>query len=297
MIFLVESIVGKIKYEHEILYDDDIRLFDNESLKLIAIESCYIYEISYQSKQVNDRCELDVNFNIELEYSFQDCHKKVPTNSIWKKYSNKKSFIIEKSEFPEIIKENMCHILIVSAIQVPQFTHTILNRNGAIHLKLVATLEGYFTNSYHSNILECQKLLSEADQLAEPINWQSIVENLNISDILTLFESFFKLIRIFFGTSQQESPTDKTSNKKLVDNLEQNNERLLQANQILKAELQTAMDTKNGYQGVINERNEIIDKLLQLLDKKGDLFRWSVLRDTVYDQFLINSQFIDNILG
>jgi hypothetical protein len=262
-LFLTTSIAGRTKIEREVLYDEEVCLLEKDQGRVLGITSCFVYEVSFKTNYASDSIMLEAAFIVELIFEHLDnageCINKI------KKLSCKKRL---SPDFHELLKwpSKNENLLVVPVINDLAYRYVITEDGTGINLTLSASIEYFATFSYYSNIIECGKEQPETGDKIESVNWRTVINSIGLDDALTCIDHLVKLIKIsrLFGNQENTLPIQfEASESKVKDK----NCSLKKFNKAQEYEIQTCKKTIAHLKSELREREEIISKLLLLLDK------------------------------
>lgn len=260
--FLTTSLAGKAQKEREILYDGEVCLLEDKPGRVLGITSCFIYEMRFKNRHVADSILLEAEFIAELAYEYLD--------SDGAKLKNIKKLSCHQRLFPVIqglsgTFSGQESLFITPVVRSAAYRYEITGDGTAIHLILSAAIEYLATNAYYSNILECGEEEPAPARPIECLNWQSVLDSIRPDDALACLENLIRLLKLSTKFREQEkAPASSTS---AASGMEEELERLRELNQSLENGLHACRTTIAHLRSELREREEIISKLLLLLDK------------------------------
>lgn len=261
--FLNDNIAGRIARDNEALFTGEIGLAGIEQGNLTKISSCRIYEVNYKVRRQTESLIIGMDYIIEIQYEY--ICKSGEIKSGISKLPGRHDVFAEPNEIPKAgADKDYC---VIPALKSADYDYSISADGKSVNLSLAAKLEFIITGSFYSNIYECGRKV-ESDKKIEPVDWMKVLENVNVDDILTIFENFTRLLKLRNVLGKRDRPAAGEEDGRLVE-IENTNKMLTEANRSLEAQLREARDSLTGLKLEINERNGIIDKLLALIEKGG----------------------------
>jgi len=268
-LLLISGIAGRSGEKREILYNDEVRLLEENQGRVLGVTSCYLYEMQFKTYGRFESVMLEVRFLTELEYEFLDengiCQRKI------KKLSCRKYLYPVMNGISGNAGENGS-LFLIPVIKDTAYRYSITGDGIGIRLTVSASVEYFATVSYYSNIYECGKEQPEPETVPGTAGWQTVYDNIRFDDILACLENFIRLLKIkgLFGGCENvwqeaydESRTEsemKEENARFRDNVKS-----------MEDEIKGLKMTIAGLRSELRERDYIINGLLELLDKSRRL--------------------------
>lgn len=260
--FLTTSIAGRVKKEREILYDGEVRLLEGKQGRVLDVATCFAYELRFRSAQASGSMFVDADFILELAYEYLDASGRNMKNI--KKFSCHQRLYPDFQGLSGISEDGQ--LSVTPMVRDVAYRYEKTGDGLGIHLIVSASLEYIATYGYYSNIHECGKEQPEPEYNVECINWQSVLDQIGFEDALVCLESMIRLLKIqrLFRDQDKTRSTDGTTYSS------EKGEQLYR----LQEHIKSLEERVNSYrlsvahlQAQLRERDEIISKLLMLLDK------------------------------
>jgi len=261
-LFLTTSIAGRAEKEREILYDGEVRLMEGRQGRVLDITSCYVYELHFKNVPASDALLVEADFIVELAYEYQDaagarlqhirklsCHQRL--------HPDIRGLAARPSEAEQLY--------VTPVVRGMAYRYMITGDGFGIRLIISASIEYLATFGYYANIHACGKEQPEPGPI-ECINWQTVFDNIGFEDARACLENLIRLIktRALFGN---QNKTPYPSGEGMIPDMAGENRRLREQNQSLEERIRSSRMTIAQLQSQLREREEIISKLLVLLDK------------------------------
>jgi len=262
-LFLTTSIAGRAKKEREILYDGEVRLFEGKQGRVQGITSCFVYELRFRNAQESGSMFVDAEFIVELAYHYQDASGG--------NMKNIKKFSCHQRLYPNIPglsdkPSDAGQLFVTPMVRDVAYRYERTGDGLGIHLIISASLEYIATFGYYSSIYECGTEQPEPGHSVECINWQSVFDHIEFEDALACLESLIRLIKIqrLFG---EQGKTCHTAGATRSSETDERSRRLKEHIKTLEERVNSCRMNIAHLQSQLREREEIISKLLVLLDK------------------------------
>lgn len=259
---LIDGIAGRAKNDREILYDGEVCLLEENRGRVLGVTSCYVYELQFRTYRPSDPINLEVNFLAELVFEYLD--EGGARASRIKKLSCRKILHPGLGALSEKIKENDKLFLIPVARDMT-YRYSLAASGKGIRLTICASMEYFATASYYTSIFECAREQPEPGMEHENINWRMVYDHVRFDDALACLEHMIRLIKInrIFGDDEKGiREQDGTREREMVEN-----RKLTELNMSLREEVAELRATAARLRSELKEKEEIISKLLALLDK------------------------------
>jgi hypothetical protein len=265
-LFLTTSIAGRARKEREILYEGGVCLLEKAQGRVLGITSCFVYEMQFSTYHDPGSLAVEVSFIIELEYEYLDsaeaCIKKVKKLSCQKRlYPGFHNLSVPGSP------SGNDRLFIIPIIKDMAYRYEIAGDGMGVNLTIGASMEYIATDKYYTNAFECEKEQPESGIGTESISWKAVYNQIGLDDAITCLENMIRLLRIrrlFREQDEIHSLLFEGSESEMMEE----NRKLTELKKSLEDEIQTCRMTIAKLNSELRDREDIIGKLLLILDRE-----------------------------
>ena len=180
-------------FTNEIMFEGNLYELTDSDTQISKIRACYLYDIDYESSENTDNIELKLFFTIGILFEYQ-CNEPISSKTDLKEFTCQKRLLLSNRKFSHHLSKVNSKKYFINHLSNTTFYTQSLD-NGEEMLIVTATIEGIILTEYHYNFWICNELNLPPPTKLESYDWKHILKNINIEDVVMLFENLLILIK------------------------------------------------------------------------------------------------------
>ncbi|MCX7773583.1 MAG: hypothetical protein N2376_10785 [Clostridia bacterium] len=201
-------VLGTYYLPEETIFEGVLTGLAEYPYKLLQIVNCYLYDISFEQSILDDAIEFMLDFTLEVIY--KTCLKdKTSVQTSSKKHHAQKSITLAMPFYRDLLTLIDGKTRFVHHLSELSFKTTPVDE-GAVQLTVQGTLDGVaLADTYHNFWVLKEEKWDREKQLPKPeaseapeLDWKTLLDSVNIKDVVTLFENLMVLIKNPIGSEE-----------------------------------------------------------------------------------------------
>lgn len=180
-------------FANEIMFEEYLSELADPGSQVSKIHACYLYDIDYECSENEDAMELTLLFTAGILFDYK-CDNSSGNNSKFKEIPCLKKLFLSKKLLSGHFSEAGKKKYFINNLSNTTF-YTQSPDNGDEMLVITASIEITILPEYHCNFWVCSKLNLPPPTGIENCDWINILKNINIEDVVMLFENLLTLVK------------------------------------------------------------------------------------------------------